>query len=65
MPKAKILIVEDEKNIAEYLQNILEGLGYGGRVNLTQTAVSRALLRGVEVLKESEEFDDLLKKLLK
>jgi CheY-like chemotaxis protein len=28
VPKAKILIVEDEKNIAEYLQNILEGLGY-------------------------------------
>jgi len=34
-------------------------------VNFTQTAVSRSLLRGIEVLKESEEFDDLLKKLLK
>ena len=34
-----------------------------GLLNLTQPAVSRSLLRGEEILKESEEFDDLLKKL--
>lgn len=34
-----------------------------GLLNLTQPAVSRSLLRGEEILKESEEFDDLLIKL--
>jgi hypothetical protein len=34
-----------------------------GRVNLTQPAVSRSLLRGEEILKESKEFDELLIKL--
>ena len=34
-----------------------------GLLNLTQPAVSRSFLRGEEVLKESEEFDDLPKKL--
>jgi len=31
-----------------------------GLLNLTQPAVSRSLLRGEEILKESEEFDELL-----
>ncbi len=34
-----------------------------GLLNLTQPAVSRSLLRGEEILKESKEFDELLNKL--
>ena len=34
-----------------------------GLLNLTQPAVSRSLLRGEEILKESEEFGELLIKL--
>jgi chromosomal replication initiation ATPase DnaA len=34
-----------------------------GLLNLTQPAVSRSLLRGEEILKESEEFGELLRKL--
>jgi predicted transcriptional regulator len=35
----------------------------GGLLNLTQPAVSRSLLREEKILKESEEFDELLIKL--
>jgi PAS domain S-box-containing protein len=47
VPKAKILIVEDEKNIAEYLQNILEGLGYD---------ISAIVSSGEEAIKKAEEI---------
>ena len=47
MPKAKILIVEDEKAIAKYIQNTLRALGY---------VVSVIVSSGEEAIKKAEEI---------
>jgi PAS domain S-box-containing protein len=47
VPKAKILIVEDEKIIAKYLQNTLKGLGYD---------ISAIVSSGEEAIKKAEEI---------
>jgi predicted transcriptional regulator len=62
----KRALVARARSIVSYLAVRSMGMKtteVAGLLNLTQPAVSRSLLRGEEILKESEEFDDLLIKL--